>query len=560
MASAEIVSNLKLITSGNVPTTSNLGNGELAFGLVGGVAKLYGNVNGTIVDFSNFVEALACDIHKDFSAGENGKVCIGSIPVYDNNITIDISCTTANTYHGTLVIATQNYYIQSAVMYGDENNMLAPLVKIEHTKGIVTVYCAFPGYSKNQVHIKVTPKQGEVTRVLERVAEMPTTNLYNFTKALTFPVTSVNGKTGAVTLNKSDVGLGNVDNTADANKSVAQAAALKGTDTRDVNSPPSFYQREANSMKSVYEFKYTRTIKVESFLPDAYCYVQTLTPWGNSSGGLPVQLAAQGYGGTARYAIRSATDASTWGAWKKIATQDEIPSVPVLSVNTKTGNVVLVKGDVGLGNVDNVRQYSESNPPPYPVISVAGKTGAVTLLPSDIGDIFKELDGKKVALNSGTKPTYNGTSTGVTFSSGFGVSQGIQENSGIWFDSDQIVMWSPCDKGALNYYDEDNGALVFKIDANGILTRKDGKKALYEGEAGGGTPYVTTISSWSGSSGNYYKRITATTHGKGTYPSVHTYVQNESLWEETYDSPAIDSSGNVTVYTNVAISIKVVIK
>ena len=196
-----------------------------------------------------------------------------------------------------------------------------------------------------------------------------------------------------------------------------------------------------------------------------------------------------------------------------------------------------------------------------PVTSVAGKTGAVTLLPSDVGDIFKELDGKNVALNSGTKPTYNGTSTGVTFSSGFGVSQGIQENSGIWFDGDQIVMWSPCDKGALNYYDEDNGALVFKIDANGILTRKDGKKALYEGEAGGGgTPYVTTITSWSGSSGNYYKQITATTHGKGTYPSVHTYVQNGSLWEETYDSPAIDASGNVTVYTNVAISIKVVIK
>ena len=39
-------------------------------------------------------------------------------------------------------------------------------------------------------------------------------------------VTSVAGKTGAVTLDKSDVGLGNVDNTADANKSVASAAKL----------------------------------------------------------------------------------------------------------------------------------------------------------------------------------------------------------------------------------------------------------------------------------------------------------------------------------------------
>ena len=37
------------------------------------------------------------------------------------------------------------------------------------------------------------------------------------------------------------------------------------------------------------------------------------------------------------------------------------------------------KTEVGLGNVDNVRQYSASNPPPYPVTSVNGKTGAVTI-------------------------------------------------------------------------------------------------------------------------------------------------------------------------------------
>lgn len=394
MASAEIVSNLKLITSGNVPTTSNLGNGELAFGLVGGVAKLYGNVNGTIVDFSDFLKVA--------------------------------------------------------------------------------------------------------------------------------PVTSVAGKTGAVTLNKSDVGLGNVDNTADANKSVAQAAAWKGTDTRNVNSPPSFYQ-DPNSMKSVCEFKNTTVIEVNSLLPDTYCYVQTLTPWADASGGLPVQLATQGYGGTARYAIRSATDASTWGAWKKIATQDEIPSVPVLSVNTKTGNVVL------------------------------------TL--ADISSVFVGVDGAKVSINVGTLPTYPGTNTGITWGTdGFGMSQGIDENSGIWFDGDGINMWSPCDRDAITYYDEDDGSKVFRVTSTGIVYRKDGKRALYEGEAGGGTPYVTTISSWSGSSGNYYKQITVATHGKGTYPSVHTYVQNGDLWEETYGSPAIDSSGNVTVYTNVAISIKVVIK
>lgn len=37
------------------------------------------------------------------------------------------------------------------------------------------------------------------------------------------------------------------------------------------------------------------------------------------------------------------------------------------------------KSDIGLGNVDNVKQYSATNPPPYPVTSVNGKTGDVTI-------------------------------------------------------------------------------------------------------------------------------------------------------------------------------------
>ena len=54
-------------------------------------------------------------------------------------------------------------------------------------------------------------------------------------------------------------------------------------------------------------------------------------------------------------------------------------NAPVTSVNSKTGAVTLGKSDVGLGSVDNVRQYSVTNPPPYPVTSVNGKTGAITV-------------------------------------------------------------------------------------------------------------------------------------------------------------------------------------
>ena len=58
----------------------------------------------------------------------------------------------------------------------------------------------------------------------------------------------------------------------------------------------------------------------------------------------------------------------------------------VHSVNNKTGTeITLSATDIGLGNVDNVKQYSSTNPPPYPVTSVNGRTGPVTLGANDIG-------------------------------------------------------------------------------------------------------------------------------------------------------------------------------
>lgn len=57
----------------------------------------------------------------------------------------------------------------------------------------------------------------------------------------------------------------------------------------------------------------------------------------------------------------------------------EPASSAVTTVNGQSGTVVLTASDIGLGNVDNVQQYSATNPPPYPVTSVNGQTGAVTV-------------------------------------------------------------------------------------------------------------------------------------------------------------------------------------
>lgn len=45
-------SNVKLITSNAVPTTTNLSKGELAFGQVNGENKIYGNIGDQVVEFT----------------------------------------------------------------------------------------------------------------------------------------------------------------------------------------------------------------------------------------------------------------------------------------------------------------------------------------------------------------------------------------------------------------------------------------------------------------------------------------------------------------------------
>ena len=80
---------------------------------------------------------------------------------------------------------------------------------------------------------------------------------------------------------------------------------------------------------------------------------------------------------------------------------DYLKTAPVTSINGKTGAVTLGKSDVGLGSVDNVKQYSATNPPPYPVTSVNGQTGDVNLTASDIGAVptSRTVNGKALSAN-----------------------------------------------------------------------------------------------------------------------------------------------------------------
>ena len=244
------------------------------------------------------------------------------------------------------------------------------------------------------------------------------------------PVTSVNSKTGAVVLGASDVGAistGNISQTL-------------GTSTTKVPSEKAVSDALSSAgfgdmLKSTYD------------------------PTGSvaTAGGIPEYVEANGgkidtikVNGTAQV-ISDKTVNITVPTKTSDLTNDSgyLTSAPVTSVNSKTGAVVLTSNDVGalpadtviptvnnatltirrnsvdvgsftansandvnidinvptdkldigLGNVDNVKQYSASNPPPYPVTSVNNKMGNVVLTPNDIGINYKLTKNEDNSLN-----------------------------------------------------------------------------------------------------------------------------------------------------------------
>lgn len=112
-------------------------------------------------------------------------------------------------------VATDTDYIDMYVSGG--TNKTRPLVLQNNSAGTgnVGIGTAIPSEKLEVVgNVKATKFKGDGSEL---------TNV-------PYPVTSVAGKTGAVTLAKGDVGLGNVDNTSDANKPISNAtqAALNG--------------------------------------------------------------------------------------------------------------------------------------------------------------------------------------------------------------------------------------------------------------------------------------------------------------------------------------------
>ena len=255
-------------------------------------------------------------------------------------------------------------------------------------------------------------------------------------------VTSVAGRTGDVTLTKTDVGLGNIDNTSDANKpvSTAQAAA----DTAVLNAAAADATAKANAAAA-------------ASTPAAHAS-NTSNPHGTTAAQVGADPA-----GTASSALSAHTGAadphtqyvleSTVGAAGGVASLDgagQVPAaqIPAIAITELLGTVAsqsamlalsgqkgdwCIRTDTGTTwiitgtNPALLASWTELVYPAAPVSSVAGRTGAVTLTSSDLTDttaagraLLDDADAaaQRATLGLGGAATKNVGSTAGTVAAG----------------------------------------------------------------------------------------------------------------------------------------------
>ena len=162
------------------------------------------------------------------------------------------------------------------------------------------------------------------------------------------------------------------------NNKLATKADAKIVDTRSDNQNPQWYFTNY-AYKRAYEFKACSIIGLPLIATETYCTLETIVPWGDSSGGYPFQIARTK---SNPIFVRYGTSATTWSEWQKIYSTEFKP--------TKT--------DVGLGNVDNTSDSQKS---------VKYATSAGSAKASDVYAWAK----------ASTKPTYTAKEVGALPSS-----------------------------------------------------------------------------------------------------------------------------------------------
>ena len=137
-----------------------------------------GNVSGLQTSLDGKLNKTTYEVNTELQMGSSGKVCLGKYTCGDSNITIEIVSTAASTYHGTLVIATQNITSSgggtyTAKVYGDADGALTPLIKIQRSGAVFAVYADLPTYSKNLIHARCSNPAAAPMDIATQVSAIP---------------------------------------------------------------------------------------------------------------------------------------------------------------------------------------------------------------------------------------------------------------------------------------------------------------------------------------------------------------------------------------------------
>lgn len=221
-----------------------------------------------------------------------------------------------------------------------------------------------------------------------------------YIKASEAPVQSVNGKTGAVSLSAADVGARPSTWTptysdVGAEKSGAASSVMNAHNTNGgahndirllieglatrLNSLANSTDEDLDQMAEVVAYIKSNKTLIDSITTSKVSVADIVNNLTTNATNKPLS-AAQGVALKALIdAITVPTKVSQLDNDAKYLTSytESDPTVPAWAKTPSKPSYS--KSEVGLGNVENVKQYSASNPPPYPVKSVNGQTGEVTI-------------------------------------------------------------------------------------------------------------------------------------------------------------------------------------
>lgn len=199
------------------------------------------------------------------------------------------------------------------------------------------------------------------------------------------PVTSVNSKTGAVQLNANDVGA--LPNTTVIPSKTSQL----DNDSGFITELPIASTTQIGGIKIGAGLSITENGTLSATgggTADAVEWNNVLDKPTTIAGyGITDAVSKTGDTMTGNLTVGSAslqTNGYITGTWLKTTANTALSSAASKIAVINDGWIYSrtteqIKSDIGLGNVDNTKQYSATNPPPYPVISVNGQTGAVTI-------------------------------------------------------------------------------------------------------------------------------------------------------------------------------------